>query len=36
LHEGAIISANEENDGWLRISLDEDKTGWVSKKFVGF
>jgi hypothetical protein len=36
LHEGAIVSVNEEDEGWVRISLEEDKTGWVPKKSVGF
>ena len=29
LHEGAIISVNQEDRGWARISVDTDKTGWI-------
>ena len=24
------------DEGWVRISLEEDKTGWIPKKSVGF
>ena len=29
LHEGAIISVNQEDGEWARISVDTDKTGWI-------
>lgn len=36
LHEGALISIDEEDGDWVRVSLDQDKTGWVSNKSIGF
>ena len=29
LHEGAIISVNQEDGEWAHISVDTDKTGWI-------
>ena len=29
LHEGAIISVNQEDGEWARILVDTDKTGWI-------
>ena len=36
LHEGAIISVDEEYGDWVHIALDKDKTGWIPKKSVGY
>ena len=36
LHEGAIISVDEEYGEWVHIALDKDKTGWIPKKSVGY
>ena len=36
LHEGAIISVNEEDRGWVHISLDKDKNGWVPIRSIGY
>ena len=36
LHEGAIISINQEEENWIQVSLDKDKSGWVQKKTIGF
>ena len=36
LHEGAIISVNQEEGDWAHISLDKDKSGWIPKTSVGY
>lgn len=36
LHEGAIISVNQEEGNWVHVSLDKDKSGWIPKKSVGY
>ncbi|KMP12423.1 hypothetical protein UZ36_00730 [Candidatus Nitromaritima sp. SCGC AAA799-C22] len=36
LHEGAIITVDTEDGGWVRISLGSDKSGWAPKETVGF
>ncbi len=36
LHEGAIISVNQEDGEWARISVDTDKTGWIPIGSVGY
>ncbi len=35
LHEGAIITLSEEKNGWVRIALTPDKTGWVPRESIG-
>ena len=35
LHEGAIIAISEEKNGWYRIVLTPDKTGWVPRESIG-
>ena len=36
LHEGAIVSVNQEEGNWVHVSLDKDKSGWIPKKSVGY
>ena len=36
LHEGAIISVNQEDGEWAHISVDADKTGWIPIGSVGY
>ena len=36
LHEGAIISVNQEDGEWAHISIDADKTGWIPIGSVGY
>ena len=36
LHEGAIIEINKEDTEWANISVDKDKTGWVSIKSIRY
>lgn len=36
LHEGAIISVNQEEANWVNVSLDKDKSGWIQKKSIGY
>ena len=36
LHEGAIISVNQEEGDWVHVSLDKDKSGWIPKESVGY
>ncbi len=35
LHEGAIVTVNEEDKDWVNISVDTDKVGWIAKKSIG-
>ena len=36
LHEGAIISVNQEDREWAHISVDTDKTGWIPIGSIGY
>ena len=36
LHEGAIISIKQEDEDWVKVSLDNDNSGWVPKKTIGY
>lgn len=36
LHEGAIVSINQEEKNWVQVSLDKDKSGWVQRRAIGF
>ena len=36
LHEGAIISINQEDVEWAHISVDTDKTGWIPIGSIGY
>jgi len=36
LHEGAIISINDEDKDWVHVSLDKDKSGWIPKISIGY
>ena len=34
LHEGAIVTLKERNQGWVQIEVDENKIGWVPEKLI--
>ena len=36
LHEGAIISVNQEEANWVHVSLNKNKSGWTLKKSIGY
>ena len=36
LHEGAIISVNQDDGEWAHISVDTDKTGWIPIGSIGY
>ena len=36
LHEGAIILVRQEDDEWVHISLETDKSGWIPKDSISF
>jgi len=35
LHDGAEFEWVEENEGWVKVRLCDNKKGWVQKKVVG-
>jgi len=36
LHEGAIITVNQELSEWAHISVDTDKTGWIPMESIDY
>ncbi|MFQ5449062.1 MAG: hypothetical protein ACE5E9_00445 [Nitrospinaceae bacterium] len=35
LHEGAIVSVLDHQEGWYRIDLSDGNNGWVPENFIG-
>ncbi|MFQ5444475.1 MAG: hypothetical protein ACE5EK_07655 [Nitrospinales bacterium] len=35
LHEGAVVSIIDRENGWVQIKLNDGKKGWEQEKFIG-